>query len=99
MSQPITEELNQIFAKYHQTDVTNEAERKALAEMIQKSRLLQFQRECLLAMFLSPTAEEATLAVGLLRDQEELRHRDSMLKIIRRAAAERLKRLESVRSV
>ena len=89
----VADSITDIMALYHRSNMNNSAEKTAVADVINASPLPQFHKEALQAALLSDTDSEAIISIELLKHNEQLRHLDSMNKVIRRGLNERIKKI------
>lgn len=92
-SQTLNEQINELIALYQNTDIKNQAQRQDLATKVNESGLPRYHKEAMLIAFLSKSAEEVTVSLHLMRQQEVLRHSDALMKIEQRVLGARLKRI------
>lgn len=90
--QTATEQIQHIFGLYHRTDMADQAQRKALAELINGANLPAYHKEVMAQVLLTLKTDQVTLGLYVLRQREYMRHADALLKIESACLAERGKR-------
>ena len=91
-TQTLNDQINAIYALYHSTDLANAEQRTALVAKISASGLPAFHKEVLVQVLTTVDHDMTTLGLYVLRQRENMRHAESLLRIESSALAERQKR-------
>ncbi len=89
------DQIQEVLAKYRNLDEKNKTDVDAFAKTIAESTIPSYHKEVLVVGLLTPRDGEATLALHLLRQQEQLKHLEALFNIERRVLEERIAKAQS----
>ena len=89
------QQIQEIVALYLKTDISNEAQQKALSKLISESMLPRYHKEVMTAAFLEPDSSTCVSLLYLLKQQEILRHADALMKFEQQVIASRTRKAKT----